>query len=230
MSRDADARPPGPLPRQLLAGDSLVAARALIGARLVRDPDGPSGARRIGRIVEVEAYIGRDDQASHARMGPTPRNRVMFGPPGIAYVYLVYGMHHCLNVVTEPAPRPAALLLRAIEPLEGLESMRSAREAAARAGGQNRAGVTARRGTPDARLAAGPGLVAAAFSVDRSHTGLDLCDAASPLRLEPAPSGEPQAEVEATPRIGIDYAGQPWVSLLWRLIDPGSPSLSGPRA
>jgi DNA-3-methyladenine glycosylase len=234
---------PAPFPRAALAGPTLDAARSLLGARLVRDPIG-GGEPRIGRIVEVEAYIGPDDQASHARMGPTDRNRVMFGPPGIAYVYLVYGMHHCLNVVTEPEGRPAAVLIRAIEPLEGRDAMRAARLAAtARArratdsrpvggtGGSDGPGgldgiASAPRAIADARLASGPGLVAAAFSIDRSATGLDLCDPASPLRLEPAPAGEPAPKVEATPRIGIGYAGEPWVSVPWRLIVPGSPSLS----
>jgi DNA-3-methyladenine glycosylase len=218
-------RPPPTLPRERLAGDSLDAARALIGARLVRDPTpgfasgDPPAARRVGRIVEVEAYIGEADRASHARMGPTDRNRVMFGPPGIAYVYLVYGMHHCLNVVTEAVTRPAALLVRAVEPLAGLEAMRAARAAAARR--------PASRPVPDARLAAGPGLVGAAFSIDRTLTGLDLCDPASPLRLEPAPAGDRPPVVLATPRVGIDYAGEPWVSVPWRFVDAGSASVSG---
>ena len=86
-------------------------------------PDG----RRVGRIVELEAYIGDEDRASHARFGPTARNAVMHGPPGTAYVYLVYGMYDCLNIVTEPVGRPAALLVRAVEPLEGIEAMREAR-------------------------------------------------------------------------------------------------------
>jgi DNA-3-methyladenine glycosylase len=208
-----------PFPRELLAGSTLDAARALLGARLVRDPDAGL-ARRVGRIVEVEAYIGEDDRASHARMGPTPRNRVMFGPPGIAYVYLVYGMYHCLNVVTEPAPRPAALLIRAVEPVEGTEAMRAARATAPGAG---------RRPVEDDRLAAGPGLVGAAFGLDRSFTGTDLCDPASPLRLELAPAGEPPPPVITTPRIGIGYAGSPWTSLPWRFVVPGSASLSGAR-
>jgi len=169
--------------RSLLQAPTLEAARALLGALLVRDPDPQDGAtavRRIGRIVEVEAYIGLDDRASHARMGPTSRNRVMFGPPGIAYVYLVYGMHNCLNVVTEGISTPAALLIRAVEPVAGLAAMRHARRL-------DRPGV---RHVADARLAAGPGLVGAAFGVDRSLNGLDLCSAVSPLRLAPRAPGD----------------------------------------
>ena len=208
-----------PFPRDILAGDTLDAARAILGALLVRDPDRAGGTRRAGRIVEVEAYVGQDDRASHARMGPTPRNRVMFGPPGIAYVYLVYGMHHCLNVVTELAPRPAALLIRAVEPVEGLDEMRAAR-GAIRAGGHH---------VPDARLAAGPGLVGLAFGLDRTATGLDLCHPGSTLRIEAAPGGSPAPPVVATPRIGIASAGEPWTSLPWRFLVPGSPSLSRQR-
>jgi len=208
-------RPPPdePFPRDLLAGDTLAAARALIGARLVREPDGAAAARRVGRIVEVEAYIGIEDRASHARMGPTQRNRVMFGPPGVAYVYLVYGMHHCLNVVTEAAGRPAAVLVRAIEPLEGLDLMRDAR---------------GWPGLPDHRLAAGPGCVGAAFGLDRSFSGMDLCDPASPLRLAPALAGEPHTArtILEGPRVGIAYAGEPWVSKPWRLALAGSRALS----
>ncbi len=206
-------RPPPerPFPRDLLAADSLSAARALLGARLVRLADAQAGERRVGRIVELEAYIGPGDRASHARMGPTPRNRVMFGPPGIAYVYLVYGMHHCLNVVTEADGRPAALLVRAVAPEAGLDAMRAAR---------------GRPALPDHRLAAGPGSVGAAFSLDRSFTGMDLCDAASLLHLEAAPEDEPAPVIASGPRIGIAYAGEPWTSLPWRLAVAGSRSLS----
>jgi len=206
-------RPPplDPFPREQLAGDSLLAARALLGARLLREPDRPDGECRVGRIVEVEAYIGQEDRASHARMGPTQRNRVMFGPPGIAYVYLVYGMHHCLNVVTEAEGRPAALLIRAVEPLEGLAAMREAR---------------GRPGIADHRLAAGPGCVGAAFSLDRAVTGTDLCSRTASLRLASAPPDEPAPSIITGPRIGIAYAGDPWTSMPWRLAVADSRALS----
>lgn len=184
----------------------------------------------------MEAYIGRDDLASHARFGETARNRVMFGPPGHAYVYLVYGMHACLNVVTEPAGSPAALLVRAIEPLVGLDAMRAAR--VARAAANRRAATPAQAAAdaariaaiPDARLASGPGLVAAAFDLDPAWTGMDLCSPGSPLRLElPPAAGRAAADtIVAGPRIGIGYAAEPWSSLPWRLSLAGHPSVSGP--
>ena len=186
---------------------------------------------RVGRIVEVEAYIGEDDQASHARFGRTARNAVMYGRPGHAYVYLVYGMYHCLNVVTEPEGRPAAVLVRAVEPIAGLDAMRAARADDARRRLRDRSAVepaVARLAdVPPERLASGPGLVAGAFSLDRSHTGLDLCDPESPIRLELGDQEPPV--VVATARVGIAYAGVPWTEQPWRFVDPSSPSLSGPR-
>ncbi len=172
--------------------------------------------------MEVEAYLGPGDGASHARMGPTARNRVMFGPPGVAYVYLVYGMHTCLNVVTEDAPTAAAVLVRAVEPVEGLAAMREARGLA---GPRSLAGPHTRH-VPDHRLAAGPGLVGAAFGIDRSFTGLDLCLPGSVLHLAPRPADDPAPGIGAGPRVGIAYAGEPWVSMPWRLWVTGSPSLS----
>jgi DNA-3-methyladenine glycosylase len=145
----------------------------------------------------------------------------MYGPPGHAYVYLVYGMHDCLNVVTEPAGSPAALLIRAIEPLEGARAMRVDRVIRAgrgrRAWDAERAERAADRlaRVPDARLATGPGLVTAAFGIDTSWTAMDLCDPASPLRLEARPPGE-RVAIHASPRIGIAYAGAPWTERLWR--------------
>ncbi|HEY7968870.1 MAG TPA: DNA-3-methyladenine glycosylase [Candidatus Limnocylindrales bacterium] len=218
--------------RAILSGPTLEAGRELLGARIVRDD--PHGAR-VARIVEVEAYIGEDDQASHARFGPTARNAVMYGLPGTAYVYLVYGMHDCLNIVTEPAGRPAALLVRAVEPLHGLEAMRAAR--ARRARDRRRAPVdtaaqprtTALTAIPDARLGSGPGLVCAILDLDRTLTGADLLDPTSSVRLEPRPAREPAPSVIAGPRVGIAYAAEPWTSLPWRLSIRDHPSVSRPR-
>jgi DNA-3-methyladenine glycosylase len=185
--------------------------------------------------VEVEAYIGEDDLASHARFGRTGRNAVMYGPPGVAYVYLVYGMYDCLNIVTEAPGRPAAILVRAVEPLEGADVIRDARLAwwRARRKGANAAAEAreaARLQTnADALLTRGPGLVAAGFGIDRTMTGLDLLDGRSPLRIEAAAPDEPRPDVVATPRIGIAYAGPPWTAVPWRFVDPASPAVSGPR-
>ena len=175
----------------------------------------------MARIAEVEAYIGEADRASHARFGPTPRNRIMYGPPGHAYVYLVYGMHDCLNVVTEPVGAPAALLIRAVEPIEGAQSMRLDRALRA---GRGRRGWTAERAArtaarlariPDDRLADGPAQVTAAFGIDTAWTGMDLCDRHAPLRIEVRPAEE-RVSIETSRRIGIDYAGTPWTERPWR--------------
>lgn len=203
--------------RAALGLDSDSAARRLLGARLIRG-SGPKA--RCGRIVEVEAYVGREDLASHARFGRTKRNSVMFGPPGVAYVYLVYGMHHCLNVVTEPDGRPAALLIRAVEPIAGADEMRAARLRSAPERSKKRIEAMSA-----ARLAAGPALVCAAFSIDRTDDGVDLCDPASDLRLEIAAQDEPPV-VQTGARIGIDYAPEPWRGRQWRYFVPGSSALS----
>jgi DNA-3-methyladenine glycosylase len=161
----------------------------------------------------------------------------MHGPPGIAYVYLVYGMYDCLNIVTEAEGRPAALLVRAVEPLEGIEAMRYARLASWRRRRKQPAGAeeaeTAESARlerlPANRLASGPGLVAAAFGIDRTMTGLDLLDPNSPLRIEAAPPDEPRPGIETTPRVGIGFAGAPWTELPWRFVIAGHPSVSGLR-
>ena len=155
----------------------------------------------------------------------------MFGPPGQAYVYLVYGMYHCLNVVTEEDGRPAALLVRAVEPIEGLPLMQAARAVWT---GRRRAAVAAAPIRPrpllaDARLASGPGLVCVAFGIDRSDSGRDLCDPASPLRFEPPAPGDRLPDVATTARIGIGYAAPPWQDRPWRFVDASSPAVSGGR-
>jgi len=160
----------------------------------------------------------------------------MYGPPGIAYVYLVYGMYDCLNVVTGPAGSPAAVLIRAVEPVHGLVAIRGARRdralrrAGLSAGDPGSEAIESRiEAIPAARLASGPGLVAAAFGIRRIDTGMDLLDPRSPIRLEPASPADEAPEIQATPRIGIAYAPEPWKSLPWRFIDPGSPAISGSR-
>jgi DNA-3-methyladenine glycosylase len=184
--------------------------------------------------VELEAYIGEEDRASHARAGRTARNESMWGRPGTAYVYLVYGMYDCLNVVTEPEGRPAALLIRALAPVAGLNAMRASRLGVfARRRRADDVAVAAERARlaalPPDRLARGPGVAAAAFGIDRTLTGLDLCDTASPVRLEVAPADDRPATPVWTPRIGVGYAGSPWTERPWRLVDAGSSALSGPR-
>lgn len=169
-------------------------ARRLIGATLLVDGVG-------GIIVETEAY-DRDDPASHSFAGPTARNAAMFGPPGHAYVYRSYGIHWCLNIVCREAGHGAGVLIRAIEPVAGLDTMR------------------ARRGLDDVRLlCAGPGRVGQALGITRAHNGLAIN--APPFELLPAP---PKVKVVSGPRIGISKA----VDQPWRFGLAGSPFLSRP--
>jgi DNA-3-methyladenine glycosylase len=166
----------------------------------------------------------------------------MYGPAGIAYVYLVYGMHDCLNIVSEAVGRPAALLVRAVEPVTGVDTMRAARaeraairrRAADGAVGAGREGLIAvaadrLRSVPDEQLAAGPALVAAAFDLDRSLTGTNLFDPASPVRVEPRSPTDPLPSILASPRVGIAYAGPDAMARPWRLSIAGHPSVSRPR-
>jgi DNA-3-methyladenine glycosylase len=170
-------------PASFFARPSLAVAPELLGALLIHE--GHDG-RRVGRIVEVEAYLGDgSDPASHAHNGPTKRNRSMFGPPARFYVYRSMGLHFCLNVVCELRGRASAVLLRAVEPLEGIEALRCARS-----------------GRADRELTNGPGKLAQAFGID-----LD-CDGHSALRgpLRLAPTREAPSQILAGPRIGISKA------------------------
>ncbi len=189
-----------PLPRRFFARHSAVVARALLGHLLVHETP---GGRLVGRIVETEAYRGSLDPASHAYRR-TPRSVIMFGPPGFAYVYFSYGVHWCLNVVTEPDRRSGAVLLRALEPVEGIDLMR------------RRRGRTA----PEARLAAGPGSLTRAMGVGLEHNGADLT--APPLYL--AFGDRRRQAVAVGPRIGISAAAD----RPWRFGLRGHPSLSRP--
>lgn len=205
-----EADQPGqPLGRDFFARDTSIVARELLGAWLVREtPDGLSG----GPIVETEAYGGPEDLASHARAGRTQRTAPMFGPVGHAYVYLVYGMHECLNVVAYAGREAGAVLLRAIEPRLGLALMRERR------------GRTA--GT-DARMAAGPARLCQALAVTREMNGHDL-SAGERLWLA-APTAVPAGQVAAPAvgaRVGVDYAGPGHADRHWRFWIPGHASVS----
>jgi DNA-3-methyladenine glycosylase len=195
------------LPRGFYARETLTVARSLLGRRLVRVLD---GERISGRIVETEAYIGEDDEASHASPGPTERNASMYMEAGHGYVYLIYGMYHCFNIVTERAGFPAAVLVRALEPVEGLDLMR-----------ERRGPVGARSET---ELTSGPGRLCQALAIDRHQDGVDLCAPDSPLFLEP---GEPAAAgaVAAGPRVNVrgDRAA---VEAPWGFWIEGNPHVS----
>jgi len=196
------------LPRRLYLQPTLRVARALLGKTLVHD--GPEG-RTAGRIVEVEAYRGPADRAAHSSGGRrTPRNEVMYGPPGYAYVYFIYGMYFCMNVVCQPAGVPEAVLLRALEPLEGVELMRRRRELAE---------------GPEWRLCRGPGALCRALGIGRAENSADLVR--GPLRIVDAPP-VPAARVARTARIGVAYAGAD-AARPWRFLVRGSPAVSGPR-
>ncbi len=156
------------------------------------------------RIVEVEAYIGKNDPACHAAPGPTRRNRVMFGKPGISYVYLIYGMYHCFNLVTEKADSPAAVLLRAAEPVEGLDVMRA---------------NSPKSGHRD--ILSGPGKFCRAFGLTVDHSGVDLTG--TTLYVED--HGEAVTNIVTSGRIGIKKAKDHQ----WRFLDGDSRSVSKPR-
>lgn len=184
------------LDRDFYAQDAPIVARALLGATLVRQID---GARVSGTIVEIEAYSTPDDLASHGYAKRTGRNWVMWDAPGHAYVYLIYGMYWLLNIACEPVDHPAAVLIRAIEPREGLPVMAA-----------NRAGQPPRRWT------SGPGRLARALAVDGGHNGADMTTTASGLWVERA-DPLPDERVRSGPRVGMGKRVlEPWLSMPWR--------------
>jgi DNA-3-methyladenine glycosylase len=169
------------------------------------------------RLTEVEAYAGEVDPASHAYRGRTPRNAVMYGPPGHAYVYFTYGMHFCVNVVCRPAGTAAAVLLRAGAVLAGEELARVRRAARNGSGGRVAGALPARD------LARGPARLCQALAVDRALDGADLCDPSSSLRLLPGSAYQSQAApdsaIQAGPRVGVSVGAEtPW--RFWIAADP----------
>ena len=187
------------MPRAFFSRPTLLVARHLLGCYLVHQP---AGRRVVGRIVEVEAYRGPRDPASHA-FRRTARSDVMWGRPGTAYVYLSHGLHACMNVVTEPAGCAGAVLLRALEPIEGIPLMR------------RRRGVTALR-----QLASGPGRLTQAMGITLAENGADLVTG----QLYVARADRPRGTTVATPRIGISVATE----RRWRFVLRGSAFLSRP--
>jgi DNA-3-methyladenine glycosylase len=191
------------LPRSFYQQTTTHVAKHLLGKLLVREH---SDGVTIGRIVETEAYIGPQDLACHASKGRTRRTEVMFGPAGHAYVYFIYGFYNMLNLVTEKVDYPAAVLIRAIEPVEGIELMKN------------------RRRSDSLRdLASGPGKLCQAFAIDRSLNGADLCGDMIYL----LDTGEPQPIFSARPRIGVDYAGK-WKDKQYRYLIRGNKFVSRP--
>jgi DNA-3-methyladenine glycosylase len=194
--KELDARMrerPGKLPRVFYGRETLDVARDLIGMHVVH---ARAGTRRVGRIVETEAYRGPADLAAHSAGGRrTARTEVMYGPPGHAYVYLIYGFWDCLNVVTAKQGVPHAVLIRALEPIEGVT------------------------GTTH-----GPGLLCRTFAIDRTMSGMDLLG--NELWIErPARRERRVARIGRSTRIGVEYAGE-WANRPWRFFDKDSPYVS----
>ena len=162
-----------PLPRTFYDRDTTRVAQDLLGKWLVHEV---GGVERIGKIVEVEAYLGEHDLAAHSSKGRTERTKIMFGPPGHAYVYLIYGVHHCMNVVTERDGHASAVLLRAVEPVKNLEGRTQ-----------------------------GPGLLCRAMHIDRRLNGHDLLSDDFFI-AEADPAEAEKISIVKRPRIGVDYA------------------------
>jgi DNA-3-methyladenine glycosylase len=184
------------LERDFYNRSALAVARDLLGCRLVRQMN---GQRLAGLILETEAYQGEEDLGCHASAGKTPRTSVMYGPPGHAYVYFTYGMHWMFNTVTGQVNEPGAVLIRAIQPLEGQALMT-----------ENRPYKAGKRGWTD-----GPAKLTQALAIDKAFNTVDLCTDAGGLWIEPGQS-IPERRVERSGRIGLNSVPEPWRSIPWR--------------
>ena len=185
------------LPRSFFDRPTLQVARELLGTRLVRLEN---GERTAGIIVETEAYISQEDLGCHAHVGITPRTRVLFGPPGHAYVYFTYGNYWMLNFVTEREGFPAAVLIRGIVPTEGIDRI-----------------ATRRAGRPQKGWTNGPGKICIALAIDRALNEADLCAPEAQIFVE---HGEtiPDSCVTIGPRVGLNSVPEPWKSIPWRFL------------
>jgi DNA-3-methyladenine glycosylase len=175
------------LPRSFYLDPPDVVARKLLGKLITRRIN---HQKVTGRIVEIEAYLGLDDPASHSYIGKTARNAVLFGPPGFAYVYFIYGMYYCLNVSCQPEGQPGGVLIRALEPVEGLDTMARLRKLPASANPR--------------LLTSGPGRLCQALDITRAQNGLDVTSRTSPLQI--LDDGYEPDLIRSTPRIGISKA------------------------
>lgn len=185
------------LTRPFFARPTLQVARDLLGTRLVR----LENSRRLaGIIIETEAYISEDDLACHAKAGRTPRTQVMYGPPGFGYVYFTYGIHWMFNIVTETVDFPAAVLIRAIHPTEGLETIASRRNS-----------------QPPIHWTDGPAKLAQALAIDGKLNGSDLCAPRAELFLETG-SSISNSSVTTGSRVGLNSVPEPWKSKPWRFL------------
>ena len=193
-----------PLSRDFYNRDTLAVARDMLGCWLVREYNGEKMA---ARIVETEAYCGAEDSACHAHRRRSPRTEAMFGPPGHAYVYLVYGMHWLLNVVTEPEDSPCAVLIRAVEPMANETAMRATRQATGK------------------QLSNGPGKLTRALTIDKALYGHDMTQAGK-LWISQATH---EAKIACGPRVGIDYAQPEHRDAPWRLWLADNPWVSKAR-
>jgi len=183
------------LPRQFFFQDTVTVARKLLGKRLIRlERNQPIG----GIITETEAYRGEEDLACHARAGKTNRTRVMYGPPGYAYIYFNYGIHWLLNIVTEEKDFPAAVLIRAIKPTEGLEII-----------------ANRRKGIPRSQWTNGPAKICQALNLDNNFNGTDICAPESVLFVEEGQKIQENA-IAIKSRVGIQSVPEPWKSIPWR--------------
>jgi DNA-3-methyladenine glycosylase len=193
------------LPRSFYSRLTLDVASELLGKVLVRR----LGRKNLaGQIVETEAYVGPHDLACHASRGHTPRTSIMFGPPGYTYVYMIYGFYFCLNVVTAPKGYPAAVLIRAVEPIENVDLMCELRNNPER----------------DINIASGPGKLCMAMSIDKQLNGENLLGTTiwiEDRKLDPGP-------IRTTPRVGVDYAGE-YKDKPWRFYVEGNPHVSRVR-
>lgn len=194
-------RRPEPLPRAFFERPTEQVAPELVGKLFVRRRD--DGTKLVCRLVEVEAYLGERDAASHARRGPTPRAAIMFGPPGRLYVYLIYGMHHCMNVVCERDGVAGAVLLRAAEPVAGFEATHELGH----------------------RQLSGPGRLCAGLDINRQHNGAVLVPR---QRIYLADDGAPPPAIATSARVGVAYAGA-WALAPLRFFARGHVAVSGKR-